>query len=203
MTRRHRKKLPTIWLMTDERVADAALLAAVAGLPKGRAGIVFRHYRTEGKARRVLFEAVRRVARRRRLVLLLAGDAQMAAAWRADGWHCRDTRRAGRPMLHSMAAHDAREMTAARRGGADMVFVSPLFPTRSHPGAASLGRVRFTALARQADKPVMALGGVQPQHQRMLRGIGAHGWAAIDGLVSERRIMAHRPWGGYSNTALS
>ena len=85
MTRRHRKKLPTIWLMTDERVADAALLAAVARLPKGRAGIVFRHYRTEGKARRALFEAVRRVARRRRLLLLLAGDGRTAAAWRADG----------------------------------------------------------------------------------------------------------------------
>ena len=193
MTRRHRKKLPTIWLMTDERVTDAALLAAVARLPKGRAGIVFRHYRTEGKARRALFEAVRRVARRRRLVLLLAGDGRTAAAWRADGWHGRDTRRAGRPMLHSMAAHDAREMMAVRRGRADMVFVSPLFPTRSHPGAASLSRVRFTALARQADRPVMALGGVQPGHRRMLRGIGAHGWAAIDGLVSERPIMARRP----------
>ena len=95
-------------------------------------------------------------------------------------------------MLHSMAAHDAREAMAARRGRADMVFVSPLFPTRSHPGAASLGRARFAALARQADGPVMALGGVKPLHQRMLRGIGAHGWAAIDGLVSERRIMAHR-----------
>ena len=183
MTRRHRKKLPTIWLMTDERIADAALLAAVARLPKGRAGIVFRHYRTEGKARRALFEAARGIARQRRLVLLLAGDAQTAAAWQADGWHGRDTQRVARPMVHSMAAHDAREMAAARRCGADLILLSPLFPTQSHPGAASLGRARFAALAGQADVPVIALGGVKPCHRRMLRGIGADGWAAIDGLV--------------------
>ncbi|MEQ6334088.1 thiamine phosphate synthase [Sphingobium sp. MK2] len=183
MTRRHRKKLPTIWLMTDERVADAALLVAVARLPKGRAGIVFRHYRTGEKARRALFDAVRVLARRRRLVLLLAGEGRTAAAWRADGWHGRDTRRVVRPMLHSMAAHDVREVLAARRGRADLLFVSPLFPTRSHPGAGCLGRARFAALARQADVPVMALGGVKPGHRRMLRGIGADGWAAIDGLV--------------------
>lgn len=183
MTCRHRKNMPLIWLMTDERIGDAALLAAVARLPKGRAGIIFRHYRTEPGARRALFEAVRAIARRRRLVLMLAGTARQAAAWAADGWHGRDARRAARPMGHSAPVHGAREMVAARRGGADMVLLSPLFPTRSHPGAASLGRVRFAALARGARMPVVALGGVTARHGRMLRGIGAVGWAAIDGLA--------------------
>ena len=72
---RHRKKLPGLWRMTDERVKDASLLAAAARLPRGRAGIVFRHYRTEAVNRRALFEALRVIARRRRLVLMLAGDA--------------------------------------------------------------------------------------------------------------------------------
>lgn len=184
MTRRHRKNMPTIWLMTDERIGDAALLAAVARLPKGRGGVVFRHYRTPPGARRALFDAVRAIARRRRLVLMIAGDARMAAAWRADGWHGRDGRgRVARPMLHSAPVHDLRERIAAQRARADLVFVSPLFPTRSHPGARTLGRVRFAALARGAVVPVMALGGVRACRRRMLRGIGAGGWAAIDGLA--------------------
>jgi len=191
MTRRHRKKLPHLWLMTDERIGEAALLAAAACLPKGRGGIVFRHYRTEARARRALFEALRLIARRRRLVLILAGDARTAAAWAADGWHGRDARRAGpigaRAMLHSAPAHDAREMMAAGRGGADLVFLSPLFATRSHPGAPSLGRVRFAALARQAQMPVMALGGVTQGDLHGLRTIGADGWGAIDGLVDGGR----------------
>ena len=180
MQRRHRKKPPTLWLMTDERVDDAALLAAATRLPRGQAGIVFRHYRTAPAARRALFEALGAIARRRRLLLLLAGDARLAAAWRADGVHG-DGRRMVRPLLWSRAVHDRQQAVAAR--GADLCFVSPLFPTRSHPGAGALGRVRFAVLARQVEAPVMALGGVTGAHRRMLAGIGADGWAAIDGLT--------------------
>jgi thiamine-phosphate pyrophosphorylase len=185
MQRRHRKKLPMIWLMTDERVGDAALLAAVARLPKGKAGIIFRHYRTAAKERRALFDRVARIARRRRLVLMLGGTARQARGWRADGWHGEDGRRVGEALLHSRPVHDGREMIAALRRRADLVFLSPLFPTRSHPGGRALGRARFAALARRADMPVIALGGVRAAHRPMLKGIGASGWAAIDGLSVE------------------
>ncbi|WP_313802741.1 thiamine phosphate synthase [Sphingobium sp.] len=182
MQRRHRKKLPMIWLMTDERVGEAALLAAVARLPVGKAGVVFRHYRTSRRKRRALFDQVARVARSRRLVLMLGGTASQAQGWGADGWHGRDSRVAGKALLHSMPVHDEREMLAALRDGADLVFLSPLFSTRSHPGAFPLGKVRFANLARLSDVPVMALGGVRVAHRAMLKGIGASGWAAIDGL---------------------
>lgn len=183
MHHRHRKKLPELWLITDERVPDDVLLAAAARLPKGRAGIIFRHYRTGAGARRRLFEALRGIARRRRLALLLAGDRRDAAAWKADGWHGHGMKPLHRRMIRSAPAHDRREMAAARRARAAMILLSPLFPTRSHPGAPALGRVRFAALAQQANEAVMALGGVRAEHRAMLRGIGADGWAAIDGLV--------------------
>lgn len=182
MTSRHRKNLPALWLMTDERLPVAALLAAAGRLPKGRAGIVFRHYRTAPPERRALFEALRGIARRRRLVLMLAGPVRHAAGWRADGAHSRDLRRATRGLLKSHPVHDAREAVAARRAGADLCFVSPLFATRSHPGGRPLGPVRFAALARQVRAPVMALGGVRAVHAGRLGSLGATGWAAIDGL---------------------
>lgn len=182
MKPRHRKKLPTIWLMTDERVEEEALLAAARRLPKGKAGIVLRHYRTAKGERRALFDRLAAIARRRRLTLMLGGTAAQAVAWGADGWHGRDGRRVMHPLLHSAPAHDARELRAAGRGGADFVFLSPLFPTRSHPGARALGSVRFAALGRRANVPVIALGGVRGKHRLLLPGIGASGWAAIDGL---------------------
>jgi thiamine-phosphate pyrophosphorylase len=185
MSARHRKKPPALWLMTDERVPDAALLAAVARLPKGGAGIVFRHYATPEAQRRALFDALRRIAMRRRLLLLLGGTARQAAAWQADGVHGRDGRRVARPLLRSAPVHDVREAVAARK--VDICFVSPLFPTRSHPGAPALGPARFAALARGIKVPVMALGGMRRAHRRMLHGIGADGWAAIDGLMMECR----------------
>lgn len=182
MRPRHRKSVPTLWLMTDERVPGPALLAAAARLPKGGAGIILRHYRTGPVQRRALFEALRRIARRQRLTLLLAGSAREAAAWRADGAHGRDRRRTLRPLLRSAPVHSPREALAAQC--ADFCFLSPLFPTRSHPGAPALGRARFAALARLIDAPVMALGGIRTAHRHMLSGIGAAGWGAIDGLTT-------------------
>jgi thiamine-phosphate pyrophosphorylase len=186
MRARYAKNLPAIWLMTDERVAADALLKAAARLPRGRGGLVFRHYRTGKAERRALFERLAAIARRRRLLVLLAGPAWQAAAWRADGWHGAGLGAGTRPLLHSMAVHDARELQAAERWGADLIFLSPLFPTRSHPRGKALGRRRFAALAYRATMPVMALGGVQMSHRRLLRGIGAGGWAAIDGLAGQR-----------------
>ncbi len=183
MDARHRKKLPMLWLMTDERVDATAQLAAAARLPRGRAGIVFRHYRTEAQERRALFARFRAIAKRRRLVVMLGGGAKQATAWGADGWHGRDARRGGKALLHSAPAHDAVQIMAARRGGTDFLFLSPLFPTRSHPGRRALGRVRFAMLARKAGVPVMALGGVRAEDMRFLRGLGAAGWAAIDAFL--------------------
>ena len=183
MRARHRKNMPFIWLVTDERVPPAMLLASAARLPRGRGGILFRHYRTESRERRALFDRVAKIARRRRLVLILAGSMRQAAAWGADGWHGRDAGWVARPMFRSMAVHNARELQVAERAGAGIIFLSPLFATRSHPGGRVLGRLGFATLAHRATMPVVALGGVREGHRRMLMGLGASGWAAIDGLT--------------------
>jgi thiamine-phosphate pyrophosphorylase len=174
MHKRH--ALPTLWLMTDERLGDA-LWPALAALPRG-SGVVFRHHGLAAAERRTLFTKVRAVARARRLLLLAAGDAPLPGA---DGWHSRTGRK--RPGIRSVAVHDAIEIVTARQAGADLVFLSPVWSTRSHPGAPALGRVRFAALARQAGVPVIALGGMTAQRFAELKMCGAYGWAAIDGLT--------------------
>ena len=170
MRRRH--SLPRVWMMTDERQGDG-LLDAVARLPAG-AGIVFRHYALAEPERRALFDRVRTIARANGLTLLLAGSAARALAWGADGSHGR-----GRGFgLRTAPAHDLREIRAAERHGAALVFLSPVFATRSHPGAPPLGPARFTLLARRTDLPMVALGGMDETRARKLRG--AYGWAGID-----------------------
>jgi thiamine-phosphate pyrophosphorylase len=166
--------------MTDERQGEA-LWKALERLPRG-GGIIFRHYATPRPERRALFERVRRIARRRRLVLVLAGTARDAAAWRADGVHGRSARRVSRPLIRTAPAHDRRELVEAQRE-ADLVLLSPVFPTHSHPGAPALGATRFAALAGRAKRPVIALGGMTRRRARTLRGI--YGWAAIDAWGDE------------------
>jgi len=170
-----RQPLPTLWLMTDERQGDA-LWASLRRLPPG-SGIVFRHKATAASERRALFDRVARIARQRDLVLLLAGDDRTARLWRADGSHHRI---AGPPRQGTAPAHDVREIRAAERSGAMAILLSPLHPTRSHPGAPALGRMRFAALVRATRLPVIALGGVDGRRGVHAMAVGAHGWAAID-----------------------
>ncbi|MEA3066470.1 MAG: thiamine-phosphate pyrophosphorylase [Sphingomonadales bacterium] len=161
-----RQPLPRLWLMTDERQGEA-LWAALERLPRG-AGVVFRHHRLAPGERRRLFERVRKVARRRRLFLLAGG-----AGLRADGVH--NGRGSG---FRSASAHDLAELKSAERSGAGLVFLSPAFPTRSHPEARALGPSRFGLIARQARVPIIALGGVDARKARRLPHI--YGWAGID-----------------------
>ncbi|MDF7777921.1 thiamine phosphate synthase, partial [Sphingomonas sp. AOB5] len=83
--------------------------------------------------------------------------------------------------LTMASAHSRREAIAAIRRGADALFVSPVFATRSHPGAPALGRVRFGLMVQGLGVPVIALGGM---NARRMRGLPAHGYAAIDSWLT-------------------
>ena len=164
-----------VWLLSDAR-NDAVLMSVIARLPRG-SGVVFRHYHLPGAERRQRFEAVRRLCRARGHVLILAGTPALARRWRADGSYgvpCR-----GRTIA---TAHDMAEVGRANRLKAAGVMLSPVFPTRSHPGGATLGPLRFLALAARTAVPVIALGGMTP---RTARRLGAPRWAAIDGLTPQ------------------
>jgi len=167
---RARQPLPRLWLITDERQGEG-MLGAVSRLPEG-AGIVFRHYSLAEVARRDLFEAVRAAAPG---PVLLAGPAAQAQAWGADGSHGQGPGRG----LRSAPVHSHAEIRQAERDGADLLFLSPVYPTASHPGGRTLGLARFAWLARRTPLPVIALGGMNPTRGRRLASFGAYGWAGI------------------------
>lgn len=81
------------------------------------------------------------------------------------------------------ATHSQRAIVAAARAGVDAVLISPVFPTKSHPGAAVLGVTRFAHLAHFAASlglAAYALGGVvDKEKMRRLRHSGAKGIAGI------------------------
>lgn len=108
--------------------------------------------------------AVRRICMRRGHMLLLGGSSH--------------GRHAG---AISAPVHSPRELNEAKRLGIGLLFVSPLYATRSHSGTKPLGLTRFTQLAALA-KPaiVIALGGMTRNRARSLDATLVHGWAAID-----------------------
>lgn len=173
------KPLPALWLISDAR-NDAGLERALANLPHG-SGWIYRHYHLAGPERYARFRALRRIARAKGHVTILAGSALTAREWGADGIYgaprSLTPRRSG--LIHLATAHDLAELGLAARLGADAALLSPVFPTRSHPGGRVLGPVRFRQLARQGRLPVIALGGMTRHRAHALQWPR---WAAIDGL---------------------
>ena len=167
-----RARQPSLWLMTDERMGEA-LWDALAQLPRG-AGVVFRHRATPLAERRRLWRLAQGVCRRRGLVLVRAGSERLGRG--------PELTHGGRGSL-TWPAHDRRQAVAAARAGARVVFVSPVFATRSHPNARALGPLRAAAVARGLPVSAVALGGMDARRWRRLRGLGFAGWAAIDALT--------------------
>lgn len=176
--------LPAIAMPTDlSRVPDP--VAASRNLPAGAAVIL----RDAGHPDRLAFGVALRsstLARGQRL--LVAGDTALTGELNADGLHVpermigaeavRHWRRANPGRLMSAACHSLGALRRAERAGADMVLLSPVFPTASHPGGPVLGLYRAAALAAATDLAVLAMGGIEPGNARRLSAQFS-GFAAI------------------------
>lgn len=167
--------LPILWLLSDAR-NDKALEDSLRSLPPG-SGFVFRHYHLEAAARRVRFDELARIARECSHSVILSGSED----WGADGsYGSPDNFGKG---LKLATTHSAKEIEEAVRAKADAIFLSPVFPTASHPTASTLGVEGFHTLARQSRVPVIALGGMTFERAHELDWPR---WGAIDGLVSTK-----------------
>ena len=175
-----KRRVPMCWLMCDARLG-ADIPAIVAAMPP-RSAVVVRPYAMQIEGRAELIRAIRRAARAKRHLLLIAGGGSDAGF---DGRHGDGRRAKG---FLSLPVHGRRELAQANRLGADAVLISPVWPTRSHPDGNSLGTRGFAHLAARSSAKVIALGGVSARGFARLKIHGAAGWAAIDAwLPSDTR----------------
>lgn len=165
---RTRQPLPAIWLISDAR-NDAVLEHALRALPRG-SGFIFRHYHLAKGERRARFDQLRRTARAKGHLVALAGTQAQARRWGADRAYGTDGQ--------LVPVHSLRELRRAAR--AEAVLLSPVFPTRSHPGGKVLGPLRWRLIAAQANVPVIALGGMNLRRAVQLK---AKHWAGIDAFL--------------------
>lgn len=179
--------LPPLLFLTDQnRVPDP--ISVLKNLPLG-SGVVLRDYDLADRVE--LAAKLAAVAVENGLCFLVAGDPGLAHKISADGVHlpehqineAKALRRKHPGWIITAAAHSARALVAARKGGVDAALLSPIFATASHPGAPALGPVRFAAMAQKAKLPVYALGGINAGNASRLRHTGAVGLAAIGSLA--------------------
>jgi thiamine-phosphate pyrophosphorylase len=152
--KRRQTRTPQRWLVADERTGGE-LPAALRRLPPGSGVLLLYRDMAAGKRARLL-AMLRRLARRRGLVIVdeAAGEAARV--------------------------HILEELLNAGLGRVPLLFLSPMAPTRSHPGRPPLPRMKAAALLRLAKVPVIALGGMNEQRFAAVRRLGFAGWAGID-----------------------
>lgn len=184
------RHLPSLILITERSVLPDPI-AVMDNLNVGDA-VLLRDYELPDRAD--LAHQLRAATTVRRLRLIIAADVSLAIAVKADGvhlpewaltptggaarrWHRGDPRR-----LLTIAAHTPTGLRRAARIGADAALLAPVFPTNSHPGAATIGPIRFAVWQRQSPVPVYALGGVSGATAPRLAASGATGFATISGF---------------------
>lgn len=166
------------WLARLERAADARI-----DLLQMRAGsLSAQNYR--GLAQ----QALRRL-RDTPVRLLLNADPALARSLGAAGVHLSgrrlralDRRPLGREFLVGASCHHRDDLQRCVDLGLDFAVLSPVSPTASHVGAATLGWRGFAERVDALPLPVYALGGMSTQDLTPAWAAGAQGIAAIRGL---------------------
>jgi thiamine-phosphate pyrophosphorylase len=162
-------------------------VAAARRLPPG-AGVIYRAFGAADAL--ATATALKTVARRRGLTLLIGADEALALAVGAHGLHLPErllglgrSLRARHPgWVVTGAAHSGLALRRAQRAGCVAALISPVFPSRSPSAGPALGQARLALLARRLAIPVIALGGVNNKTAPGLVRTGAYGLAAVEGL---------------------
>ena len=151
---KHRQTLPRQWLVADERLGKG-LWRAIRALPRG-SGILVLHRELPKNERARMLARLRYLARSGGLLIVdeAAGEAARV--------------------------HNSKEIRQCALSAVPLLFLSPLFPTRTHPDWKPLAPMRAAALLRLARVPVIALGGMDARRFRRLKQLGFVGWAGID-----------------------
>lgn len=179
-------QLPALYAISNaaELGVEEFLLRLEAAL---RGGLRLVQLREKDMSRDALSELAQRViamAHEQGAKVLLNGDVALAQQLGADGVQLTSRQLAElteRPSLDWCAAscHSAEELRRAQALGCDLVLLSPVLPTQSHPGAAHLGWQNFAAIAADSSIPVYALGGLSHEDMTGAWQHGAHGIALL------------------------
>ena len=185
-------RLPDRYLITPPEAPDpeAFLRSLERALARGIRLVQFRLFDPE--PRRLLGlarESLQRCREAGARMLLHGGLLPLMGEVAADGVHL-GARQLGRLRARPLppeawvaaSCHSAAELARAAELGLDFAVLSPVLPTRSHPGAKTIGWEGFAEQVAGAGLPVFALGGMREEMVAHACERGGQGIAAIRGL---------------------
>jgi thiazole tautomerase (transcriptional regulator TenI) len=93
-----------------------------------------------------------------------------------------DARRAVPALAVGASIHSDDDAQLAAEAGAKWLVAGHVFETESHPGQEGRGSAFIQRVASAHPIPVIAIGGIRPEHVGLLRSAGAYGVAVIRGV---------------------
>ena len=176
--------------MTDV-VAAALRGVAVSGLPADQVAVQLREKNLSGRELTELGRALRQMTAAAGVALYVNDRIDVALAVGADGVHLGgaslDAAAAATIAPHlaiAVSVHSAAEVAALR--GPEIAFAL-LGPIRDTPSKRAFGPPVGDAAVTEAARtgvPIVAVGGVGPEHARALRAAGAYGVACIRAVMA-------------------
>ena len=144
-----------------------------------------------------LAEDARRFAdlcRSRGVLGIINDDPDTALAVQADGVHvgqsdmeaCRARDLLGPGRIVGVSVHTVEQALRAQAAGADYLGVGAVFPTGTKADAAPVSRETIRAITDAVEVPVVAIGGVNRENIRELKGLGLAGVAVVSALFARK-----------------
>ena len=93
-----------------------------------------------------------------------------------------DARRSVPTLFVGASVHSTDDARAAVAAGVHWLVAGHVFDTESHLGEEGRGTAFIARLSAAGGAPILAIGGIRPEHVRTLRDAGAYGVAVIRGV---------------------
>jgi len=192
----------SLYVVTDRGLARGrshreVAEAAIAG---GATVIQLRDKTAEARA---LFEAgreIRELSARRGALFIVNDRLDIALAVEADGVHMGQDdlpapvarRLLGPNKVLGVSVENGAQAAQAERDGADYVAIGPIYEARGSKAGAGppVGPQAIAEVRRHTRLPIVAIGGIKPEHVAEVVRAGADGIAVISAVVAAPDIAA-------------
>ncbi len=185
------RPLPRLHAVTDAAVLAHSDLGIQAAAIAAAGSAVALHVRDRTATAAALAAVALRflaLARPPEASVFVNGRPDLAAAVAADGIQLSatdltpaDARRVFSRGWIGRSVHSEKEAEAGVAEGADYLLVGSVYPSASHPGQPVVG-LHLVRFAVSLGKPVIAIGGMDPDRAAEAQAAGAYGVAAISAL---------------------
>jgi thiamine-phosphate pyrophosphorylase len=175
-------------LVTDRALVGGGdrLVEAVAAAVEGGVNAVQLREKDLAPADLAHLAGQLREAIRRRALLIVNGNADVACEVAADGLHLPAGTPFARPdgiTLVGRSVHSVEAAVRAEREGADYLIAGPIYETPSHRGVAPAGVRLISAVVAAVSVPVVAIGGITAARVQDVLSEGAGGVAVISAIL--------------------